>query len=315
MKRLFFAPLLLAALPLAAQFPYGKMSLALPHMLVGSPIIPAMFTISGEPYICGTEVYGSYKEVADESCLDDDGTARVWSRDGIRLSVIDSDLRKIRTLDISEATDSLGSLSIVHTSQPQTLNSRNVLLTQNLFNDDDKLEYIAYSGKQMKIMREDGRVLQVLPYDSEAGLGAGLLIFDDAQPPRAYLFTATAHTTLDKPVDGDLDLHNLGMFSNVELTFYEIDRATSSVRRVDTPACFTLAQRGPQVSVSLGDAAQAGTQLSVVNVAGQTLVKHSLEAGQRNVSIPTGLLSRGVYVVTLALPGGEKREVQKFVVQ
>ncbi len=216
-----------------------------------------------------------------------------------------------------------------------------VLLTQTLFNDDAKFEYIrplvtdglSYVGRGsqtryidamgisvevpfiaktygnrmsgFQVMSEDGTVLQTVQFDGNFVM-------------RSYTSASLLriHGKLYLAFEGYvLDVANSNM--RQASLVYAFDRQSSQVRKVmeqvgDVVVTPRVADRSEQITVELND--EGGIrEIQVLNGNGQTEVRVPVAKGQKRVTIPASQLSRGLNVVNAV--GGKHRQAHKVMVK
>lgn len=212
-------------------------------------------------------------------------------------------------------------------------------ITQTLFNDDEKFEYIRplytdglsnittgstthydyelgisftvpYIEKTygngitgFQVVQEDGTVIQTVNFDGGflANFSSGLL----------YRINGKLYLIFEGYV---LDTSSNSRRSAVLI--YELERGTNKIRKVMdhvggivvTPH---VADRSDQITVELTD--EGGIrEIQVVNAQGQIEMRVPVQEGQKRVTIPASQLSRGMNVVNAI---GDKRQAQKVMVK
>ena len=90
--------------------------------------------------------------------------------------------------------------------------------------------------------------------------------------------------------------------------WYRIDQQSQSVALVETTPMSvrpTVANRGQDITVELGDGTQA-SELEVVNALGQTVKRVPVQPGQREVRINTADLGHGMNLINSRKQGAVK---------
>ena len=213
-------------------------------------------------------------------------------------------------------------------------------ITQTLFNDDAKFEYIrplltdglsnvyvynngvydsdldcyvsvpciskTYGARQsgFQVVSEDGTVLQTVNFD-----GNFVMRYDEMGMLRinGKLYLSFEGNVIDEP-NNSMRRASL---------IYELDRQSSQIRKVmehvsDVTVTPRVADRSDQITVELND--EGGIrEIMVVNGSGQTEVRVPVAKGQKRVTIPASQLSRGMNMVKSV--GGRNRQAHKVIVK
>jgi hypothetical protein len=196
-----------------------------------------------------------------------------------------------------------------------------IYLTQNLFNNDEKYEYIIpnkevvdidriedhyhVTGQTIRttgyrIMSEDGTILSTIKYPNgyfDGGNGMSHAVLNN----KNYLLCSV----------NDKDYNDYYLV-------YEIDPSSNSVKSVGAPIKTsvhpTAPARGETVNIDLSDVAAQGATVSVTSVSGKTVMSEKIAGGTNHASIDTSSLQRGVYVVTVN-NGKTTRENTKIIIR
>lgn len=181
-------------------------------------------------------------------------------------------------------------------ASPDYANRYDVYLyaTQTLFNDDDKFEYIEELEDGINIASEDGKILQTIKFPNLNTYISKVLSLDD----KMYLIAA--------------DRENGCNYA------YPITRTATGVNSVGAPQKLlvspTVASRSEQINVEIGGDSSASREITVVNAAGQTVVRKKLAAGEKSVTIDSSRLSRGMNIVKVS-NGSEPAECCKIFIR
>lgn len=217
-------------------------------------------------------------------------------------------------------------------------NEREFTITQTLFNDDDKYEYLrpVYSDglsqismsycrvsiddmtfslpcivkdygtrpSGFQVVSEDGSVLQTVNFD-------GSFVGGQYDPNLIRI-----HGKLYLAFSGDvLDEANNTM-SQATL-FYALDRKSNQIQKVgehigNVNVYPRVADRSDQITVELNDNGDI-REIQVVNANGQTEVRIPVKEGQKSITIPANQLGRGMNVVNAV--GRKGHQSHKVVVR
>ena len=166
-------------------------------------------------------------------------------------------------------------------------------LTQTLFNNDNKYEYIAppelvNDGQfiSLKIMSDDETLVSTIAADNG-------YYFDVEVPIKIIRWNNSYYLMLiEWPiVDGT---------QTGKIVFYLINRTTQSISRVDSSLPInvfpSVVDRGQTITIELGEDNNA-TEVQVVNASGQVVKSIAVQPGQREVQLRTSDLDSGMHVI------------------
>lgn len=148
-----------------------------------------------------------------------------------------------------------------------------IYLTQSLFNNDEKYEFVVCNVGKCQIINEDGKILQELPYPNDV---------------RLYIYKANGKF----------------YFQVGDKYLYPINKnTTNGINPLGTPVKIkanpSLARRNQTIKVELGEDSEKARTVSVTNAAGQRVWHGTAQPGQKSVSIEAGRLGQGVNVVNV----------------
>ena len=193
--------------------------------------------------------------------------------------------------------DLVKTISSPHITDIELANQYDIYLyaTQTLFNNDDKFEYIEkFDNGTFNIVSENGKILQTVTLPDIYTSVSKLLILDD----KAYIIAT--------------DDHEENSYA------YPITRTATGVNSVGAPQKLlvspTVASRSEQINVEIGGDSSASREITVVNAAGQTVVRKKLAAGEKSVTIDSSRLSRGMNIVKVS-NGSEPAECCKIFIR
>ena len=240
--------------------------------------IPSIFTQSGHPYLVAIRGVGS-------------------------LSVLDGDLNVLADVNnddnyICEAYYMDADATSITISSFHNTSDHGLLVTQNLFNDDDSFEYLEcqkadpndYHCKIVNIKSSNGSLVQSINADE------GYYFADD-------------RTAFVLKIEGNIYLvlrENTSNNSTKHL-FYLIKQNHGLLKiDVDLPLSVfpTLPTQEEQITVELGEGNNA-TEITVVNSMGQVVKHFPVEEGQRTITIPARELGSGLNIINSRSPQGQ----------
>ena len=240
--------------------------------------IPGIFTQSGHPYLVAVL---------------DVGSLRVFDGDLTALADVNNDKLIIEAYYMDADATSITISSFHNTSD------HGLLLTQNLFNDDEYFEYMEgqvtnpYTSHWdvINIKSSNGTLLQSISSDED-------------------WFFADTRTAFVLKIDGNIYLVLREINYQEELTkhvFYLVKQNQGLTQvDVDLPLSVfpTIPTREQQITVELGEGNNA-TEIIVVNSLGQVVKCVPVEAGQREITIPANDLGSGLNVINARSSQGQ----------
>ena len=199
----------------------------------------------------------------------------------------------------------------------------NGVISQNLFNDDDKYEFLLpelavwerssyseWSGTQTteydyapigyKIVSEDGTVLHRLIINEGKDKDMRCYAYVTSLGDKNYLMVYSY-----KRVDGSSDYY----YTNEVTRFYEIKKDGSGIQKVREMRGGmnirpTVANRDEQITITLNDEnSNVARELVVTGVNGQLVGRRDIPVGENSVQIPASMLRSGMYNFTLQQKG------------
>ena len=160
----------------------------------------------------------------------------------------------------------------------------NLYVTQTLFNNDDKMEFVLVKGdydyERFEIINEDGEVLFSFP--AEIGNIIGVFRYNGKDYLMCY-----------NKVDDTYDVYAINKDGG--------ENRISKVRTLSgISASPVFAPRNCFVNVEIDEAlASDGGELVIVDNSGRIVAKQPFESGQTTVPVSTGHMRAGVYNITL----------------
>ncbi len=197
--------------------------------------------------------------------------------------------------------------------------------SQNIFNNDDKYEYIM---PEYEIV-VDERHHNELDTDGDGIIDKYSII--TSLKNTGYNIVSEDGTIISEiPLVVDAELYYIYKFGNMlyfvyfnyekyGCIIYKYNPVTSSVNKVSAFPFFKIspnvAKKNTFVDVSIDDEkAQNGGEIIVVDIAGKIVYTSKLDPGISTVQIPTHNMSSGMYVVTL-ISDGKSSEAAKLIIR
>ena len=234
-----------------------------------------------------------------------------WHQEGYYSAKLYNDgFDEIRSLSVYTGSDEGFAIPLIDLDESSVSDAVNYcfFLTQTLFNNDDKFEFVRpvrkdevykYKYSAFEIVNEDNEVLTTIysPTDSESSY------------PRILKWN---------------DRYYFGIYSETEdytcfWNIYLIEKETSSVRKINAAplmrAIPALAERNSTINVTLdAETAKNGGELIITDSNGRTVGRSHVEAGQTSVPVTTDRMGSGVYNITLT-EKGQKVENARIIVK
>lgn len=251
------------------------------------------------------------------------GTSVVYKAeriDGIiNVNLLTDDFEIARSLNIDLGTDDQIALPIIDLNRSSLgdLYSECVMITQTLFNEDEKFEFIrhihdaadAYKTISFQIVSEDNEVLTTInsPVDSYRSI------------PYILKWGENYYFAIQSRFRGEYNEEWGGYNYNYSWDIYLIEKETNSVRRVNAAPLMSvmpaLAERNSTVNVTLdAETVKNGGELIITDSNGRTVGRSHVEAGQTSVPVATDRMGSGVYNITL-IEKGQKVENARIIVK
>lgn len=239
--------------------------------------IPSIFTQSGHPYLVAVWGIGS-------------------------LSVLDGDFTILADVNnngyICEAYYMDADATSIAISEFHNTSDHGLLLTQNLFNNDDSFEYLVcqksdpndFHNTVISLKSSNGALLQTINADEG-------WFFADTRTAFVLKFEGNIYLVLRENQSTNTTKH----------LFYLIKQNQGLVKiDVDLPLSVfpTLPSQEEQITVELGEGNNA-SEIIVVNSLGQTVKRIPIEAGQREVTFPASELGSGLNIINARSPQGQ----------
>ena len=250
---------------------------------------------------------GRYLYGIDEQFLYDAGTQYVVSveysedRTAATMRVYDNEFNLKKTITPESVPSNLDVHVLNENSADYT-----IYLTQTLFNDDEKFEYLIEPGSgtptELKVVSEDGTVLQTLKYP------AGVEVYRD----EIDLFVVGSNKYLRIGVSVDEN-------GNEYMNLYKINKDAKDPSKVSiatAPMRVSVSPRMASRNQDINVVAEGNgvREVIVTNAAGQVVYSTKVAAGENNVRISSRRLSSGLNVVSVKGADG-KRENCKVIVK
>ena len=249
---------------------------------------------------------GEYLYGIDEQFLYDAGTQYVVSveysedRTAATMRVYDNEFNLKKTITPESVPSALHVQMLNANSADYT-----IYLTQTLFNDDEKFEYLIEPGSgtptELKVVSEDGTVLQTLKYP------AGVEVYRD----EIDLFVVGSNKYLRIGVSVDEN-------GNEYMNLYKINKDAKDPSKVSiatAPMRVSVSPRMASRNQDINVVAEGNgvREVIVTNAAGQVVYSTKVAAGENNVRISSRRLSSGLNVVSVKGADGKEENCKVIV--
>ena len=250
---------------------------------------------------------GRYLYGIDEQFLYDAGTQYVVSveysedRTAATMRVYDNEFNLKKTITPESRPSNLDVHVLNENSADYT-----IYLTQTLFNDDEKFEYLIEPGSgmyatELKVVSEDGTVLQTLKYP------AGVEVYRD----EIDLFVVGSNKYLRIGVSVDEN-------GNEYMNLYKINKDAKDPSKVSiatAPMRVSVSPRMASRNQDINVVAEGNgvREVIVTNAAGQVVYSTKVAAGENNVRISSRRLSSGLNVVSVKGADGKEENCKVIV--
>ena len=249
---------------------------------------------------------GEYLYGIDELFLYDAGTQYVVSveysedRTAATMRVYDNEFNLKKTITPESVPSNLDVHVLNENSADYT-----IYLTQTLFNDDEKFEYLIEPGSgtptELKVVSEDGTVLQTLKYP------AGVKVYRD----EIDLFVVGSNKYLRIGVSVDEN-------GNEYMNLYKINKDAKDPSKVSiatAPMRVSVSPRMASRNQDINVVAEGNgvREVIVTNAAGQVVYSTKVAARENNVRISSRRLSSGLNVVSVKGADGKEENCKVIV--
>lgn len=249
---------------------------------------------------------GRYLYGIDEQFLYDAGTQYVVSveysedRTAATMRVYDNEFNLKKTITPESVPSALYVQMLNANSADYT-----IYLTQTLFNDDEKFEYLIEPGSgtptELKVVSEDGTVLQTLKFP------AGVEVYRD----EIDLFVVGSNKYLRIGVSVDEN-------GNEYMNLYKINKDAKDPSKVSiatAPMRVSVSPRMASRNQDINVVAEGNgvREVIVTNAAGQVVYSTKVAAGENNVRISSRRLSSGLNVVSVKGADGKEENCKVIV--
>lgn len=250
---------------------------------------------------------GGYLYGIDELFLYDAGTQYVVSveysedRTAATMRVYDNEFNLKKTITPESVPNNLD----VHVLNANSADYT-IYLTQTLFNDDEKFEYLIESGSgtyatELKVVSEDGTVLQTLKYP------AGVEVYRDEID--LFVVGSNKYLRIGESVDEN---------GNEYMNLYKINKDAKDPSKVSiatAPMRVSVSPRMASRNQDINVVAEGNgvREVIVTNAAGQVVYSTKVAAGETNVKINSRRLSSGLNVVSVKSADGKEENCKVIV--
>ena len=250
---------------------------------------------------------GEYLYGIDELFLYDAGTQYVVSveysedRTAATMRVYDNEFNLKKTITPESVPSNLDVHVLNENSADYT-----IYLTQTLFNDDEKFEYLIEPGSgmyatELKVVSEDGTVLQTLKYP------AGVEVYRDEID--LFVVGSNKYLRIGESVDEN---------GNEYMNLYKINKDAKDPSKVSiatAPMRVSVSPRMASRNQDINVVAEGNgvREVIVTNAAGQVVYSTKVAAGETNVKISSRRLSSGLNVVSVKGADGKEENCKVIV--
>lgn len=169
-----------------------------------------------------------------------------------------------------------------------------LMLTQTLFNDDSKFEYLLplENNEGVRVVNEDGTELGCIQFHSDFKLN----MLQSLTWSQVKTFDLGTKKYLAFIVNKEGD----DSWTYLVYSIDDISTGAKLVAMTKGPRVSpTIANRSEMITVELEGENSQGREVSVVNAAGQTVMKTMIPAGQKSTQINASTLSQGLNVLNV----------------
>lgn len=197
----------------------------------------------------------------------------------------------------------VNSFHFYNLDEDQYYSSEDLFVTQTLFNDDDKYEYVRskfkavaaenggteYATVGFEVVQDDGTVVLSIDYEESEDYDTWWFIVK--LNGEMYWFTVQSY-------------YHRGRYS---YCIYKIDKTASSVKKVKTLSGIKIAPRvvgkSHPVNIAFSHEAGEGTTVVVTALDGKVVAKRNVDAGETSIDISTARMTSGLYNFTVFSKG------------
>ncbi len=213
---------------------------------------------------------------------------------------------EIRSLSVYTGSDEGFATALIDLDEPSVSDAGSYyfFLTQTLFNNDDKFEFVRFVAEGYKytafeVVNEDNEVLATINSPADSYRSYPRILKWNGK----YYFGIYSYT------------NDYTYFWDI----YLIEKETNSVRKVNAAPLMSvmpaLAERNSTVNVTLdAETVKNGGELIITDSNGRTVGRSHVEAGQTSVPVTTDRMGSGIYNITLT-EKGQKVENARIIVK
>ena len=226
----------------------------------------------------------------------------------VSVKLYNEGFEEIRSLNVYLGSSEGISTPLIDLDEPLVSDADNYsfFLTQTLFNNDDKFEFVRcvakyeeYKYTAFEVVNEDNEVLATINSPADSYRSYPRILKWNGK----YYFGIYSYT------------NDYTYFWDI----YLIEKETNSVRKVNAAPLMSvmpvLAERNSTVNVTLdAETAKNGGELIITDSNGRTVGRSFVEAGQTSVPVTTDRMGSGVYNITLT-EKGQKVENARIIVK
>ena len=226
----------------------------------------------------------------------------------VSVKLYNEGFEEIRSLNVYLGSSEGISTPLIDLDEPLVSDADNYsfFLTQTLFNNDDKFEFVRcvekyeeYKYTAFEVVNEDNEVLATINSPADSYRSYPRILKWNGK----YYFGIYSYT------------NDYTCFWDI----YLIEKETNSVRKVNAAPLMSvmpvLAERNSTVNVTLdAETAKNGGELVITDSNGRTVGRSHVEAGQTSIPVTTDRMGSGVYNITLT-EKGQKVENARIIVK
>ena len=230
-----------------------------------------------------------------------------WHQEGYYSAKLYNDgFDEIRSLSVYTGTNGSFAIPLIDLDESSVSDAVNYyfFLTQTLFNNDDKFEFVrfveeGYKNTAFEVVNEDNEVLATINSPADSYRSYPRILKWNGK----YYFGIYSYT------------NDYTYFWDI----YLIEKGTNSVRKVNAAPLMSvmpaLAERNSTVNVTLdAETVKNGGELIITDSNGRTVGRSHVEAGQTSVPVTTDRMGSGIYNITLT-EKGQKVENARIIVK
>lgn len=219
-----------------------------------------------------------------------------------RITSTGSDGTSFEELDYN-LTDAVAALRVFNLEEDGYYDSEDLYITQTLFNNDEKYEYVRTLRKES--VGENGEtVYKDCGFEVVQDDGTVVLTFDVGETDLYWwldvvLMNGQTYLLLQANDDAQRDTYLVHI--------YKLDKSSNSVKKAKTVDGIRISPRlvskSQPVNIAFKQAASAGTSVVVTSLDGKVVARRTVNAGDTSIDISTTRMATGLYNFTVFAKG------------